>query len=124
MITAPDDLKFSQAADLKRHVLVTSSTEQVGNYRVQSGGRASGIDRGFSVNLTLNQTQLERIDPEKLNETFSPNKVRIAKNRREIDRDISVGRVGRELFPALILLLAIVLAAEHLLANRFYKESA
>jgi len=32
--------------------------------------------------------------------------------------------VGRELFPALILLLAIVLAAEHLLANRFYKESA
>jgi hypothetical protein len=123
MITAPDDMKFSQAADLKRHVLVTSSTEQVGNYRVQSGGRASGIDRGFSVNLSPRQTQLEKIDPEKLSETFAPNKVRIARSRQEIDRDISIGRVGRELFPALILLLAIVLAAEHLLANRFYKES-
>jgi hypothetical protein len=33
---------------------------------------------------------------------------------------VGLGRVGRELFPALIIALAVVLAAEQLLANRFY----
>ena len=123
LITAPDQMKFTQAADLKRHVLVTSATEQVGNYRVQSGGRASGIDRGFSVNLAMQQTQLARVDDEQLEQIFGPLEFRVARDRRQIDRDISVGRVGRELFPLLILLLALVLGAEHFLANRFYKES-
>ena len=35
---------------------------------------------------------------------------------------MSLGRVGRELFPPLILMLAFVLGLEMLVANRFYKE--
>jgi hypothetical protein len=46
----------------------------------------------------------------------------VAGSRQEIDRDISTGRVGRELFPTLMLLLAVVLAGELLVANRFYRE--
>ena len=33
-----------------------------------------------------------------------------------------MGRVGRELFPPLILIVALVLGLEMLVANRFYKE--
>ena len=33
-----------------------------------------------------------------------------------------MARVGGELFPSLILLVVLVLAAECLIANRFYKE--
>ena len=36
---------------------------------------------------------------------------------------MSVGRVGRELYPLLIFLVAAVLAGENWLANRFYKRS-
>ena len=53
---------------------------------------------------------------------FGPVKFRLARTREQIDRDISMGRVGRELFPPLILIVALVLGLEMLVANRFYKS--
>ena len=44
------------------------------------------------------------------------------RNRDEIDRSVSAGRVGQELFPYLIVLLVLVLAGEQVLANRFYQD--
>ncbi len=46
----------------------------------------------------------------------------MSRNRDEIDRSVSAGRVGQELFPYLILLLVLVLAGEQVLANRFYRD--
>ena len=37
-------------------------------------------------------------------------------------RGVSNVRIGRELYPPLIFLVAIVLAMEFLTANRFYRE--
>jgi len=121
LLTTPGGLKFSLAADLRRHVLVATSTDQVGNYRVQAGGRESGVDRGFSVNFAPRQTQLERLPEKELAELFGPLKYRIARTKNEIERDISTTRTGRELFGPLILLVAVLLAFEHLVANRFYR---
>lgn len=117
----PDDLTFPLSPDLKRHELTVSSTERVGNYRVRAGGLLSGVDRGFSVNLATRQTQLDRIDEESLTEVLGP-ECRVARTAEEIQRDISTARVGHQLFPVLILLVALVLAAEHLVANRFYRQ--
>jgi hypothetical protein len=47
--------------------------------------------------------------------------VRTARTRQEIEVRVGLGRVGRELFPALILAVVVVLGAEHLLSNRFYQ---
>jgi len=124
LLTTPGGLKFSLAADLRRHVLVATSTDQVGNYRVQAGGRESGVDRGFSVNFAPRQTQLERLPEKELAELFGPLKYRIARTKNEIQRDISTARVGRELFGPLILLVVVLLAFEHLVANRFYRGPA
>ncbi len=44
--------------------------------------------------------------------------------REEIEVRVGQGRVGRELFPSLIVALAIVLGIEQLLANRFYRNTA
>ena len=48
--------------------------------------------------------------------------IRVAASREEIEREVSGGRVGAELFPYFMLLLAGVLLAEHLLATRFYRD--
>ena len=119
LLTAPDGLKFTLTADLKQDLLVITSTDQVGNYRVEAAG---GFQRGFSVNLAPRQTELARLPIEELKEIFGPFEFRVAESRQEIDRDISTGRVGRELFPPLMLLLAVVLAGEMLVSNRFYRE--
>ena len=51
-------------------------------------------------------------------------RVQIARSQEEIEVRVGQGRVGRELFPMLILLLAIALGVETLLANRFYRNTA
>jgi hypothetical protein len=122
VVTAPDGLKSSQAADLKKHALIITTTEQPGQYRIEAGGQAAGADRGFSVNLAPEQTQLQRIGEKQLKALFGGFKYQLAYSRDQIDRSVSMARVGRELFPSLILLVALVLAAEGLMASRFYKE--
>jgi len=121
MLFTPGSLSFPISADLKRRELAITSTEQVGNYRLQAGG-TGGVDLGFSVNYSLDQTRLDRLSDRELAGLFGPVKFRLARTRDQIDRDISMGRVGRELFPPLILVVAIFLGLEMLMANRFYRE--
>lgn len=118
----PDGLELRLTPDLKRHLLVVAATEAPGNYRVQAGG-TGGVDRGFSINLAPEQTELGRITEEELAELLGPLEHRVARRRDELERNVAAGRVGRELFGMLVLMLVAVLAGEHLLANRFYKES-
>ncbi len=122
LLTSPDGLKFPATPDMKRGVLVVTSTDQVGNYRVQSGGRDSGVDRGFSVNLAPGQTDLRRIAPEALAEVFGPHGYRVARTPQQLEVEQQKDRVGRELFPLLILLVAVALAMEHVVANKFYRK--
>ena len=121
-VFAPGELTFPLSADPKQRVLTVSATDRVGNYRVRAGGLVSGVDRGFSVNLAPEQTQLDRIADEELAEALGTSNYRLARTASEIERDISTARVGRELFSALILLVVAALALEHAVANRFYRE--
>jgi hypothetical protein len=121
VVTAPGDVAFPLTADLKQHVLVVTEPEKVGNYRVQAGG-TSGVDRGFSVNLRPEQTRMDRLSQEDLDELFGSEKYHLARDRSQIERDVSLGRVGQELFPWVILLVAMILGAEHVVANKFYRD--
>jgi hypothetical protein len=80
------------------------------------------VDLGFSVNYADQQTRLDRMTDQELSAVFSPVKFRLARTRQQIDRDVSAGRVGRELYPPLILIVALVLGLEMFVANRFYRE--
>ena len=80
------------------------------------------MDLGFSVNYAPDQTRLDRLSDQELAGVFGPVKFRLARTAEQIDRDVSMGRVGRELFPPLILIVALVLGLEMLVANRFYRE--
>ena len=121
MLYAPDNLTTPYSADLNRRDLIVTTTDRVGNYRLRAGGDG-GVDLGFSVNYAPEQIRLDRLTDTELSAIFSPMKFQLARTREQIDRDISTGRVGRELFPPLILLVALVLALEMLVSNRFYKE--
>jgi hypothetical protein len=123
LLTGPGGVSVPLSADTQRHRLVITVTEQPGNYRVQAGGRESGFDRALSINLATQQTQLERLAKNELSEIFGPYKIRVAQTKTQIDRDISMGRVGRELFTPLILALVLFLALESVLANRFYHRA-
>lgn len=123
LVTTPQDLKLPLPADQQKHTLVFTATDHPGNYRVQAGGEASGVDLGFSVNLSPEQTRLDRVGGDRLREFFGQSAFRLVRNQTQLDREVTSGRVGRELFPALILIVAMVLGLEQLVSNRFYKEA-
>ncbi len=123
LLTGPGGMSVPLSADVRRRRLVITAAEQPGNYRVLSGGQEKGFDRGLSINLAPGQTQLQRLGKNVLAEIFGPYKFRVARTKEQIDRDVSMGRVGRELFPPLILAVAVCLALESLMANRFYRSA-
>ncbi len=121
-MSAPGDFQVRLTPDVAQNTLIVTSTDAVGNYRVAAGGATDAYRSGFSVNIAPEQTDLTRTDEDGLKQVFGEAPFRMARQRSELEGNVSRGRVGRELFPTLILLLAFVLAAEHVLANRFYRE--
>jgi hypothetical protein len=123
LLTGPGGMSVPLSADPQGRRLVITAAEQPGNYRVLAGGQEKGFDRPLSINLAPEQTQLQRLEKNELGQIFGPYKFRVAATKEQIDRDVSMGRVGRELFPPLILAVAACLALESLLANRFYRSA-
>ena len=94
-------------------------TDSPGQYRLR-GNFEGPVNRGFSVNLPLGETDLTRIQPADLDKVFGANRYQLARKKDEIQRQQGTMRRGQEFYPLLLLLLVIVLGMEHLLANRFY----
>ena len=91
VLSTPDSTEFRLAPDLKQQVLVVPVVDQPGNYRVQAGGTAEGVDRGFSVNLPAEQTRLERITEDQLAQLFDRIPYHLAHNRQEIEVRVGSG---------------------------------
>ncbi len=123
VLSMPDGNALRQPLAPGQQDLSIAATELLGNYRVRAGGQQDRLDRGFSVNLPAESSRLERASAAEIVTTLGAERTRVARTRGEIEVRVGLARTGRELFPALILALALVLAAEGLLANRFYSGS-
>lgn len=122
-LTNPANDTLTQTVEQATGIMRTSATDLVGNYRLRSGGSgAGGVQRGFSVNAPAALFDLRRVTPEQLDELLGKETYRLARTREEIDRSVSAARTGAELFPLLILLVALILGGEYYLANKFYKR--
>ncbi len=122
-LTTPRGEHIPQAVESKQNSIGISGTNDVGNYRLEAGGD-QGVHRGFSVNCRPDLTQLERTNEKELKSLFGDIDFRIAHSQEQIERAVSVGRVGKELYPFLILAVALALACEQLLSNLFYRNQA
>jgi hypothetical protein len=123
LLSTPRGDSFRQTIDDKQQAIIVPATDRIGNYRIKAGGEADGLNRGFSVNLPVTASDLQRFDEARLPDVFGQSQFRLAHNQEEIDRDVSAGRVGQELFPLLMLLIVAILGCEQVLANRFYRET-
>jgi hypothetical protein len=101
--------------------IVYRFTEEPGAYRLK-GSRGGSVVRGFCVNLPAEESDLERIEQEQLDQLLGAGRYQFASNREEINRGQGEARVGREFFSFLVLTAVLLLALEYLLANRFYQS--
>ncbi len=123
-LRSPDGEEFPQSVDQKTGTVTVTATGTVGNYLLRSGGTENGVRRGFSVNVPAESTDLARLSRDDLTGLLGKDRFHLSRGRDEIERDVNLGRTGRELYPLLILLVAVMLGLEHLLANKFYRREA
>jgi len=114
---AGDD--FPAAVDPKRGTITVTATEVPGNYVIRSGGEAGGLAKGFSANLDAAATDTARLGNDAIVAIFGAEH-RLARSERELVRDVNLERIGAELFGWLILLAAVAMAGDWIVANRFY----
>ncbi|QDU54533.1 BatA domain-containing protein [Aeoliella mucimassa] len=100
--------------------IVVTTTSEIGNYRVQSGGSQARFDRGFSINTADSVGRLQRADATQLVAALGKDRAELVEGHSNLARSIDLGSVGRELFGWLIALVALALGAEQFLADRFY----
>jgi hypothetical protein len=121
VLARPDGVSTAIASPEKAELSI-SGVEQVGNYQVHCVGEPIEPDRGFSVNLPAQVTQLARLTDQELNDIFGPFKPQVARSNDQIVRNVNDSRVGREIYPWLIIVFAGVLAVEYVASNWFYKR--
>jgi hypothetical protein len=114
---AGDDVPV--AVEQKRGTVTVTDTRAPGNYILRVGGDANAMRKGFSANLDSPAVDFSRLSPDTLAGLLGPGH-RLARTEQELVRDVSLERVGTELFGWLAVLAAVVMAADWIAANRFY----
>jgi hypothetical protein len=102
--------------------ILIRSTDQIGSYRLK-GDQNGVVLRGFSTNVPVVVSDLTAIDAAELESVFGEGGIQIARNEDEIDTQIRKTRVGYEVFPLLMVILAVITGLEHVISNRFYPTS-
>ncbi len=118
-VRTPGGDDFPVAIDRVQGTVTVTATLEPGNYTVRAGGAANGVSDGFSANLDPAATDFQRLSAEDLATVLGPDH-RLARDATELVRDVNRERVGTELFGWLILLAAAAMAADWIVANRFY----
>jgi hypothetical protein len=93
---------------------------QAGNYRLLGDEPDSPFEAGLTVTIPGLESDLTRITPEQLTERLGKDRYAVATSIEGLQREVRTGRVGKEAFSFLVMLLALVFAGEHFVANRFY----
>ncbi len=123
LMTTPSGQPVSLTPDSVLRQIVVPTVDELGNYRIRSGGAQETLNTGISVNLPAGITHLQRMDEARLNAVLGEGNFKWVRSPQEIEQGIARRRVGQELFPMLMLILAAFWATEYVFSNRFYAKT-
>jgi hypothetical protein len=96
----------------------------LGQWTVTSKDADNGQTRlGFSLNPPRAESQFVPLQPAELDKLFGKDGYALAEDAKTLQKLATEVRIGRELFPYLMMLILFVVTLENFLANTFYKES-
>lgn len=100
--------------------LLIRDADQIGNYRLMSAASEVPFERGFTVNAPPVESNLSRLSADQLDALLGKGRYSVSRDIDKLQRNVAVGRLGREGFPLIMLALIAIFVLEHLVANRFY----
>lgn len=102
--------------------LVLHDIDQLGSYRVRGSGEAATFERGFSVNAAPQEGVLKKLTNVDLEKNLPKERFSISQSIEGLQREVYDIRIGRELYPFVVLMLALAFMGEQIVANRFYEK--
>ncbi|MEK6249177.1 MAG: hypothetical protein N2C12_13430, partial [Planctomycetales bacterium] len=123
LLTTPKDSRRVVPDENGRRLLV-SGNDMPGHYQLGAGGR-QGVQYGYSVNVSADATMLNRMNPEEFSEMYDKKRLPVISSLQELSdtRKVTAARTRWEAYPWLIMVMAIVVAGEGLMATFFYRRS-
>jgi hypothetical protein len=97
-------------------------TDQLGHYHVLSADPQSTFASGFSINASPAESDFRRLSEDDLTQLLGEKRFSLARDIATLQRRVTTGRLGEEVYPLILLLAVIVFCGEHLVANWFYSE--
>ena len=96
------------------------AADQFGHYEVVGADPKSKFRTGFSVNPSDKESDFSRLTDTQMDSLFGEERYSVARDIEGLTRRVTAGRLGREVFPELLMLMIIVFCAEHFVSNKFY----
>ena len=122
LVTPDSEHPTRRSVDPAEAVVVVTAPEPLGNYRITATQNGRTVERGFSVNANTDESQLVPVSDTELTSVFGDGNFAVARSLEELREAMGEVRIGRELFPWLMVLIFLIFILEHFLANRFYKS--
>jgi hypothetical protein len=119
----PDTQSSDRLSPGANHALVIVAPQQIGQWRVTAREEGAQATLGFSVNPPLSESVFTPLQERDLDALFAQAQHKLANDSQSLAHAVHDIRIGREVFPWLMILILILVTAENLLANRFYRES-
>jgi len=77
---------------------------------------------GYSVNAPASEMTYQAIGTKEFDALFGKDQYKLAVDTESLQREVTLQRVGVEIFPWLMLFILLLITLENLLANRFHRE--
>lgn len=116
---ALEQLPGKVAADAR--FVTIDKTPQAGPYEIEGTETKEPFITGFSVNVPAGESDFTRLVDADLEVYFGKDRYRVAKDLGTLQRIVTTGRKGEEMFPFVVAFLIAVFVVEHLAANFFYE---
>ena len=122
LLRKPDLQQLPGPIPQEQNYTLLSDANGVGHYRFSSGTGDDAFVSAFSVNSDDGESDFKQITESELITLLGPDRFTRARHIEELDRAVQNSRIGREVFPLLMVLVVLFFLGEHFVANHFYDE--
>jgi len=103
-------------------LLTIPDVSELGQYNLKQADGAAGIVSGFSMNPPPGESDFTRASIEELDQLLGEGRYQVARSIGELQDEINIADLGRELFPLILAAVILFFVGEHFMANWFYDD--
>ncbi len=103
-------------------LLTIPDVSELGQYNLKPADGATAAVSGFSMNPPPGESDFTRASVEELDQMLGEGRYQVARSIGELQEEINIADLGRELFPLILAAVILFFVGEHFMANWFYDD--